>query len=100
FQISRLFTTAREVFAARGLGSVEGHLIAYAKPDVRLARLGVKNRLTFSAGFLLKKSPFRPEDLQRIRAILRIGAPPAPGDAANVFLYAPGETHAGSIYDR
>lgn len=96
FQIPRLFATAREAFAQRALGGVEGHLLAFSYPATLLS-VGVPNRKTFFAGLLLKKSALQPEEVKQMRALLGVGS--ARPDAPHI-LYAPDETHAGSIYDQ
>src|SRR5215471_1474689 len=53
-------------------------------------------RLSFSAGFLLKKSAFRPEELVEIRRILTAEA--GSGEEALKILYAPDERYSDSLY--
>jgi hypothetical protein len=96
FQIPRLFATAREAFAQRGLGGIEGHLLAFAYPTTLMGG-GLPNRQTFLAGFLLKKSALQPDEVKQMRMLLNIGS--AQPDAPHI-LYAPDETHSGSIYDQ
>jgi Spermine/spermidine synthase domain len=93
-QIPRLFATAREVLAARGISDPALHLYAY-----RLASgpQTSPSRLAFSAGFLLKKSPFTPDELRRIETLLGVGRGSSNQRAA--VLYSPLAPHAGSIYD-
>jgi hypothetical protein len=67
-QIPRLFATAREVFAARGVSDPSWHLYAYRNLPTEWEGLG---RLSFSAGFLLKKSQFTPADLRKIEELLK-----------------------------
>jgi predicted membrane-bound spermidine synthase len=95
-QIARLFATARELLAARGISDPAMHLYAYHIPSgpQPLQRSGT-SRLSFSAGLLLKKSPFTPDELRRIEKILGVGR--ASSNAPEV-LYSPLEPHAGSIY--
>src|SRR5205807_483496 len=99
-QIARLFATARESLAARGITDVASHLYAYrVPPGPQTFQAGGTSRLSFNAGFLLKKSPFEPEELQRIGELLGVGRRPrSPGGAAPEILYSPLEPHAGSIY--
>jgi spermidine synthase len=99
FQIPRLFSTAREVFAKRGVGPVSNHLLAYTQVDA-MAGMQSQSRLSFVAGFLLKKSEFLPEELREIRKTLNAEGL-SEGDASRIkVLYAPDETHTGSIYQR
>jgi predicted membrane-bound spermidine synthase len=96
-QIARLFATAREVLAARGVGDLPMHLYAYRTQTFQTSGT---DRLFFRAGFLLKKSAFTPGELRRIEAILGVGrAPSNPTYPASEVLYSPLEPHAGSIYD-
>jgi len=93
-QIARLFATAREALAARGVSDPATHLYAYrvaAGPQTSAA--GGTSRASFNAGFLLKKSPFTPEELRRIEKILGVGLLPS-----KQVLYSPLEPHPGSIY--
>jgi predicted membrane-bound spermidine synthase len=94
FQIPRLFATAQEVFTKRGLGSVGNHVLGFSTGFA----LQMPGRLSFEAGFLLKKSEFRPEELKEIRRIL-IADAASYGNASGLkILYAPDEKHAGSLY--
>ncbi len=99
-QVPRLFSTAREAFAAKGLGSVEGHLMAFSQPYPPMVRAGLKNRQTFSAGFLLKKSAFRPEEAEEVRALLKTAQTTSRSSDAYQILYAPDDTHPASIFDQ
>src|SRR5262249_2278768 len=96
FQLPRLFATARDAFAQRGLGEIEGHLLAFAYPTTLMGG-GLPNRQTFLAGFLLKKSTLQAEEVKQMRMLLNVGT--ARPDAPHI-LYAPDETHSGSIYDQ
>jgi hypothetical protein len=91
FQIPRLVSTVREVFARRGLGSIENHVIAFSEPG----QMQAPGRSAFTAGFLLKKNPFTAAELQQIRAILKkdVGER-GPGLKA---LYFPDERPADSL---
>jgi hypothetical protein len=94
FQIPRLFSTAREVFAERGMGPVTNHVFGFSIAGF----LQMPGRLSFEAGFLLKKSEFRPEELKEIRRILTAEAASG-GDASSLkILYAPDERKADSLY--
>jgi predicted membrane-bound spermidine synthase len=94
FQIPRLFATAREVFAARGMGTINNHVFGFSMQEKRQ----LPGRLSFSAGFLLKKSEFRPEELTEIRRILTEEA--GSGEDADVLriLYAPDLKQENSLY--
>jgi spermidine synthase len=99
-QIARLFATAREALAARGITDAAAHLYAYrVPPSLQTFQTVGTNRLSFSAGFLLKKSPFTPEELRRIEELLGVGLPSRnPNQPAPEVLYSPLEPHADSIY--
>jgi Spermine/spermidine synthase domain len=94
FQIPRLVSTARVVFAERGLGPIDNHVFAFSVGDDEMFALG---RLSFDAGFLLKKSELQAGELKRIREILT----PKNGSGENApsmkILYAPDERHADSL---
>lgn len=97
FQIPRLFSTAREVFAKRGMGSIANHALAYTQV-APMPGMQSQARLSFVAGFLLKKSEFQPGELGEIRKALNsaVGA-----DAPTVkILYAPDEKQPNSLYSR
>jgi MFS family permease len=89
-QIPRLFATAREVFDRRGLGSVAGHVYAFrwlpAPPQPGQPALPQ----AIVAGFLLKKSPFTPDELQKMSKRL--------GTTQIETLYSPLEQRPGTIY--
>jgi len=90
FQIPRLVSTAREVFTRRGLGPIDNHVFAFSQPE----GMSSPGRLSFLAGFLLKKSEFAPGELDEVRKILKgLGA-----DAPKLtVLYAPDERPANSL---
>jgi Spermine/spermidine synthase domain len=94
YQIPRLFATAREVFTLRGMGPIANHVLGFSMVEKRQ----LPGRLSFSAGFLLKKSEFRPDELVEIRRILTSEA--GSGEDANVLkiLYAPDERYPDSLY--
>ncbi len=98
--IARLFATAREAMSARGVNDVAARLYAYRiPPDAQQARVMGENRPAFIAGFLLKKSPFTPEELRGIERLLGVGLPPRkPDEPAPERLYSPLDQRAGSIY--
>jgi spermidine synthase len=93
FQIPRLMATARQVFEERGLGSIEKHVLAFSMEGM----MTMPGRLSFVAGFLLKKSEITPEELKQIRGILKEGAVPGEGSSGLKILYAPDERPAGSL---
>jgi hypothetical protein len=99
-QIPRLFATAREVFAARGIRDSAAHLYAYRlPPGPQTFQTAGTSRLSFTAGFLLKKSAFTPEELRRIEALLGVDRPPrGPNALSPEVLYSPLATATGSIY--
>ena len=99
-QIARLFATAREALAARGITDAAAHLYAFSFTiSPQTFQTAGTNRLSFSAGFLLKKSPFTPEELRRIEELLGVGLPSRnPNQPAPEVLYSPLVPHAGSIY--
>lgn len=91
FQIPRLVSTARDVFARRGLGPIDNHVFAFSESFP----MQMPGRLSFLGGFLLKKSEFRPEDLKQIRQILAADSDQEGG--APKILYAPDEKPADSL---
>ncbi len=99
-QIPRLFATGREVLAARGINDFTSYFYAYRNPPTgQQLQVGASNRLSFSAGFLMKKSPFTSPEIAAINDILGIGQPPRASDEVTTeILYAPNQPHAESIY--
>ncbi|HUA16668.1 MAG TPA: hypothetical protein VMG31_15345 [Verrucomicrobiae bacterium] len=93
FQIPRLVSTAREVFAEKGWGSIGDHLFAFTETERRPA----PGRLSFVAGFLLKKSTFSPEELKEVRRIAMADVGQEPDAAKIEVLYSPDEKPAGSL---
>ena len=91
-QIARLFSTAREVLGHRGVSDISAQVFAY-----RLVPLSGPNvaRPAFTAGFLLKKSPWTQAELDGIRALLTSGQTRT---TRLDVLYAPDDPHPGSIY--
>jgi hypothetical protein len=67
-QIPRLFTTATEMFLARGIQSPGNHMFAYSEPSPRDA----KEKYKFSAAFVMKKSPFLEIEINRMDSLLEI----------------------------
>ncbi len=96
FQIPRLFATAREVFTARGMGPIRNHVLGFSMVEKRQ----LPGRLSFVAGFLMKKSEFYPEELREIRRILTAEA--GSGQDADILkiLYAPDEKQPDSLYSQ
>jgi len=96
-QIPRLFSTGREALAARGITDFPSHFFAYRAlpPGEHLPSFK-----SFCAGFLMKRSPFTPEEIAAIRRILKIGEAPKTGEGTTEVLYSPGEPASGSIYYR
>ncbi|HUJ41470.1 MAG TPA: hypothetical protein VLW54_13090, partial [Candidatus Acidoferrales bacterium] len=95
FQIPRLVSTARVVFEERGLGSVANHVFAFSQEGDEFAT----GRLSFDAGFLLKKSEFRPGELKQVREILTAPQGGEPAPKLDV-LYAPDEAPANNLCTR
>jgi hypothetical protein len=89
-QMARLVATGRESLAARGVVDPAGHFYLYHHPLSAPRGQGIApNRSSFRAGFLMKKSPFTPEEVHRIQAYL--------GGRVEL-LYSPLEPRAGSLY--
>ncbi len=95
-QLPRLLSTAREVFERRGMGSIASHVVAFSKVEQRQ----IPGRLSFVAGFLLKKSEFLPADLREIRGILNAEAGPGKDTDSIKTLYAPDERPTHSLYSQ
>lgn len=93
FQIPRLFSTAREVFTKRGMGSIANHALAFSAQEK-----GAQGRLSFLAGFLLKKNEFLPEELKKIREMMNPQAGTGQDAVSVKVLYAPDEKQADSVY--
>ena len=93
FQIPRLISTAREVFERRGMGSIVNHVMAFSEVEQR----PMAGRLSFTAGFLLKKSEFRPSELKEIRRILSAETGPGKDASSIKTLYAPDEGQGDSL---
>jgi hypothetical protein len=95
-QLARLVATGRESLAARGVVDPAGHFYLYRHPySVPQGPLVAPNRPSFRAGFLMKKSPFTPQEVHLIQAHLGIGRP---SGSTLEPLYSPLEPHAGSLY--
>ena len=79
-QLPKLFTTARELFESRGLGSPASHLLAF---NANLMAFGARR---FHAGFLMKKSPITAEELKTLRERLGVGqADPWTGQQPQIY---------------
>jgi len=90
-QIARLFATAREALAKRGVQDFSAHFYAYRiPPDDWEKQVFGSNRPSFDAGFLVKKSAFTLDDIGRINTLLGVGQPPRdPSVPAPEVLYSP-----------
>lgn len=99
-QIARLFSTGREALAARGVGDFPMHFYAYREPpSVAQVRTGGGTRLSFSAGFVMKKSAFSSGEIEAINQHLRVGqAPRRADDAIPTILYSPTAPADNGIY--
>ena len=79
-QLPKLFTTARELFESRGLGSPASHLLAF---NANLMAFGARR---FHAGFLMKKSPITAEELKTLSERLGVGqADPWTGQQPQIY---------------
>jgi hypothetical protein len=95
-QIPRLFATARELFAQRGLDHVADHVLAFRQANQpQLIKVG---RKAFVAGFLLKKSPFTSAEVDEIAHRLR-ATPGGTGPNGVELLYTPFGNGRNTIYD-
>src|SRR5256884_4829680 len=97
FQIPRLVSTAREVVAEQGVGSISDHVLAFSNFK---RRNRPPSRFRFLAGLMLKKSAFRPEELAQIRGILNAGAGPEEDSARVKILFAPDQSQPHSLCAR
>ncbi len=93
-QIPRLFSTAREAFARRGLGDAARHLLAWRLPSQ------LPGRPSFAAGFLLQRSPMSDEKVRQIRDFIEREQVPGEDPQRAEVLYAPGDPHPGSLLHR
>ena len=96
FQIPRLVSTAREVFTERGMGTIANHVLAYSAPG----QMAAQGRLSFVAGFLLKRSEFLPSELSEIRKVLTAATASGADTSTLKILYAPDEKQPDSLYSR
>ena len=99
-QIARLFATAREALANRGVQEFASHFYAFRIPpdDAERKRFG-SNRPSFRAGLLVKKSPFTSDEIRQIESLLGVAHQwnETFVDAAEM-LYSPFQTSGSSIY--
>ena len=99
-QIARLFATAREALANRGVQDFSSHFYAFRIPpdDAERKRFG-SNRPSFRAGILVKKSPFTPDEVGQVEALLGVAHQwnETPVDAAEM-LYSPFKLGGNSLY--
>jgi MFS family permease len=93
-QIPRLFATGREVLEAHGVKDLRAHFYAFGGRPGADAKTTRFNR--FSAGLLIKKSAFTPEQVQKINAFLGTSKPD--GDVA--ALYTPLDAPTGTLFQR
>jgi len=98
-QIARLFSTGREALAARGITDLTSHFFAYRNLPAQEGPLAPLYK-SFSAGFLMKKSPFTAEEISAIRKTLKIDEPAKPSEGTTEVLYTPEEPASDSIYHR
>ena len=105
-QIARLVATGRASLASGGITDPAGHFYLYRHLSAAPAQLGATNRPSFVAGFLMKKSPFTPEEVRLMHEHLGIGPPQLrqrgrTGSRTGrplELLYSPLEPHEGSLY--
>jgi len=99
-QIGRLFATAREALANRGVQDFPSHFYAFRIPpdDAERKRFG-PNRPSFRAGLLVKKSPFTTDEIRRIEALLGVANQwNETSVPAAEMLYSPFQTSGKSLY--
>jgi hypothetical protein len=97
-QLPRLFATAREVFEQRGMGNPANRLFAYRYAN--LPERGIpSSRQSFHAGFVLKRTPITPEDLQTMME--RIGSTSLAAAAPDKpeIIYSPLEPVKADIFN-
>ncbi len=95
WQIPKLTTTVREMFDARNLGSIANHLFAFHGP---LLPFGHSISLNC---FLLKKSPWTPQEIAAMENHLGVGQPQAPGREITQIYYSPyGTEQQNSPYNQ
>ncbi len=94
-QLPRLFTTAREVLAAHGVTDFSKHLYAYRHPPSK-----GEGKTSFSARFLMKKSPFTPAEIDDMNSFVtqkkeKVDSMLKPLE----ILYAPDGDLVNNVYD-
>jgi hypothetical protein len=95
YQIPKLTTTVREMFEDRNLGSVANHLFAFRGP-----LLPFGHSLSLNC-FLLKKSPWTPQEIAAMENHLGIGQAQAPGRETAQVYYSPyGTAEQDSPYNK
>ncbi len=93
-QIARLIATGREVLEARGVKDLRAHFYAYGgRPNADPAKARSN---TFSAGFLVKLTPFTEAEVRAMDAFLGVDTP----DGDNARLYTPLDAPADTLYQR
>lgn len=98
-QLPRLFATGREALMKLGENDAAAHFYAYREPPSERERNGGRTK-SFGAAFLMKKSPFTPEEIKAMSEFLRIGQTPKSGAGEPLEqLYSPFEPqNSESIY--
>jgi len=99
-QIARLFATAREALANRGVQDFPSHFYAFRIPpdDAERKRFG-SNRPSFRAGLLVKKSPFTPDEIRQIETLLGVAHQwNETSVPAAELLYSPFQTSGKNVY--
>ena len=91
-QLARLFTTATEMFLDRGVQFPGDHIFAYTEPSWR----EIKEKYKFTAGFVMKKSPFLEPEVNAIESLLEIHTDTSA--IARQILYSPFGPNHESIY--
>jgi len=99
-QIARLFATAREALANRGVQDFPSHFYAFRIPpdDAEKKRFG-SNRPSFRAGLLVKKSAFTSDEIRQIESLLGVAHKWNESSVpAAEMLYSPFQTSGRPIY--
>lgn len=93
-QLPRLFATVREAFDARGLPSAAECVFAFCRPPT------VKDRKSFSCGFVARKTPLSRDDVTEMARRAGLGQAGRRVTAQSRVVYSPFERHEGSLYQR
>lgn len=95
-EVARLFSTLREVFEQRGLGSPARHLVAVQIPPVVW---GPRHAVT---GFLFKKSGWTPDEVRLLEERLTSEHSASAGDAGSAaeILYSPFQAGSRSLFQQ